>query len=79
MVILMGTTANRLKRAMEIRNMKAIDLHDKTGIGKSSISHENQKRFQLIAGRIPLLQAAKRLSSGRNARYFLSKNIVFHN
>lgn len=34
----MDTTANRLNLAMEMRNMKAVDLSEKTGIGKSSIS-----------------------------------------
>ena len=34
----MDTTAVRLKRALEIRNMRQSDLVEKTGIGKSSIS-----------------------------------------
>ena len=38
-----------------------------------------KRAIQLNAGRIPLLQAAKRLSSGRNARHRLSKTIAFHN
>ena len=42
-------------------------------------NRKNLLDFQLNAGRIPLLQAAKRLSSGRNARHRLSKTIAFHN
>ena len=34
----MATTSERLTLALKLRNMKAVDLHDKTGIGKSSIS-----------------------------------------
>lgn len=34
----MGTIADRIKEALEIRNMKQIDLVEKTKIGKSSIS-----------------------------------------
>lgn len=34
----MATTAERLKIAMELRNMKQVDLVERTGIGKSSIS-----------------------------------------
>lgn len=34
----MATTAERLTYALENRNMKAVELHEKTGIGKSSIS-----------------------------------------
>jgi len=34
----MSTFANRLKTAMENSNMKAVDLHNKTGISKSTIS-----------------------------------------
>ena len=58
MVILMDTTANRLKRAMEIRNMKAIDLHDKTGIGKSSISQYMNGKVKPKQDRIYLMAQA---------------------
>lgn len=34
----MNTIANRLKQALEMRNMKQADLVNMTGIGKSSIS-----------------------------------------
>lgn len=34
----MASTAERLTYALERRNMKAVELHEKTGIGKSSIS-----------------------------------------
>lgn len=34
----MTSTAERLTYALERRNMKAVELHEKTGIGKSSIS-----------------------------------------
>lgn len=34
----MASTAERLTYALELRNMKASELHEKTGIGKSSIS-----------------------------------------
>lgn len=34
----MDTISNRIKKALDLRNMKQIDLVDKTGIGKSSIS-----------------------------------------
>lgn len=34
----MDTISNRIKKALEIRNMKQVDLVEKTGIGKSSIS-----------------------------------------
>ena len=34
----MATIADRIKEALEIRNMKQIDLVEKTKIGKSSIS-----------------------------------------
>jgi repressor LexA len=37
-VLIMSTFANRLKTAMENSNMKAVDLHNKTGISKSTIS-----------------------------------------
>ena len=58
MVILMDTTANRLKRAMEIRNMKAIDLHDKTGSGKSSISQYMNGKVKPKQDRIYLMAQA---------------------
>lgn len=52
----MDTTANRLNLAMEMRNMKAVDLSEKTGIGKSSISqyrngivNPKQDRIYLMA------------------------------
>lgn len=54
----MDTTANRLKRAMEIRNMKAIDLHDKTGIGKSSISQYMNGKVKPKQDRIYLMAQA---------------------
>ena len=34
----METTANRLNKALKLRGMKPTELHEKTGIGKSSIS-----------------------------------------
>lgn len=34
----METTAARLKKALEMRNMRQIDLSEKTGISKASIS-----------------------------------------
>ena len=34
----MATTAERLSYALGLRHMKAVELHEKTGIGKSSIS-----------------------------------------
>lgn len=34
----MNTIANRIKEALQIKNMKQIELVEKTGIGKSSIS-----------------------------------------
>lgn len=52
----MDTTANRLNLAMEMRNMKAVDLSEKTGIGKSYISqyrngivNPKQDRIYLMA------------------------------
>ena len=52
----MDTTANRLNLAMEMRNMKAVSLSEKTGIGKSSISqyrngivNPKQDRIYLMA------------------------------
>ena len=52
----MDTTANRLNLAMEMRNMKAVNLSEKTGIGKSSISqyrngivNPKQDRIYLMA------------------------------
>ena len=52
----METTANRLKEAMNIRQLKAVDLHNATGINKSSISQyisgtvkPKQDRIYLLA------------------------------
>ncbi len=52
----MITTAERLKQALDIRNMKAIDLHNATKINKSSISqymngtvNPKQDRIYLMA------------------------------
>lgn len=43
---------------MEIRNMKAIDLHDKTGIGKSSISQYMNGKVKPKQDRIYLMAQA---------------------
>lgn len=37
--MLIDTFANRLKKIMDINNIKAIELSEKTGISKSQISH----------------------------------------
>ena len=37
--MLVDTFANRLKKIMELNNIKAIELSEKTGISKSQISH----------------------------------------
>lgn len=37
--MLVDTFANRLKKIMDLNNIKAIELSEKTGISKSQISH----------------------------------------
>ena len=39
MTMLVDTFANRLKKIMDLNNIKAIELSEKTGISKSQISH----------------------------------------
>lgn len=52
----MDTTAKRLNTALKLRGMKPVDLHERTGIGKSSISqymsglvNPKQDRIYLMA------------------------------
>lgn len=37
---------NRIEQALNIRNMKAVELCEKTGLGKASISHWISQRWQ---------------------------------
>lgn len=55
-VKLLDTTAKRLNTALKLRGMKPVDLHERTGIGKSSISqymsglvNPKQDRIYLMA------------------------------
>lgn len=55
---LVDTFANRLKRAMDIRNMKAIELSEKSGISKSSLSEYISGKYEAKQNGIYLLSRA---------------------
>ncbi|WP_314067501.1 helix-turn-helix domain-containing protein [uncultured Vagococcus sp.] len=54
----MESFANRLKQAMDVRNMKASELSEKTGIGKSSISQWLSGKYEAKQDKIYLLATA---------------------
>lgn len=60
----MATTSERMREALELRNMKQADLAEKTGIGKSSIStyisgsyQPKQKNLHKIANALNVSEA----------------------
>lgn len=55
---LVDTFANRLKKAMDIRNMKAIELSEKSGISKSSLSEYISGKYEAKQNGIYLLSRA---------------------
>ena len=59
---LIDTFANRLKRAMQIRNIKAIELSEKTGISKSSLSEYISGKYEAKQNGIYLLAKALDIS-----------------
>lgn len=59
---LVDTFANRLKKAMSIRNIKAIELSEKTGISKSSLSEYINGKYEAKQNGIYLLAKALDIS-----------------
>ena len=55
---LVDTFANRLKKAMSIRNIKAIELSEKTGISKSSLSEYINGKYEAKQDGVYLLAKA---------------------
>lgn len=55
---LVDTFANRLNKAMTIRNIKASVLHEKTGISKSSLSEYMSGKYEAKQNGIYLLAKA---------------------
>lgn len=55
---LIESFSNRLKRAMQIRNIKAVDLSEKTGISKSSLSEYISGKYEAKQNGIYLLAKA---------------------
>lgn len=55
---LVDTFSNRLKRAMQIRNIKAVELSEKTGISKSSLSEYISGKYEAKQNGIYLLSKA---------------------
>ena len=48
---------NRIREALSIRNMKQVELQEKTGLGKAAISHYIKQRYQ--PKQMALLKMAK--------------------
>lgn len=59
---LVDTFANRLNKAMRIRNMKATELSEKTGISKSSLSEYINGKYEAKQNGIYLLAKALNVS-----------------
>ncbi len=60
----METTAIRLKRALEIRGLKQIELSEKTGIGRSAISQYLSGKVTPKQDKIYLIATALKVSPG---------------
>lgn len=60
----MGEFQKRLKAAMEMRNMKAVDLSQKSGVGKSDISNYLRGAYNAKQDKILLLAQALEVDPG---------------